>query len=192
MYEGLERWTDQEDAFWERFDLDERRVAELFQAQLDSRGDSRFGENVVLPFTIYLYLLPAALQTLCRTWFGDEDGAIYHRLLGGLQTKTAEENIARLAAVPHDQGLAGAERPGGDDGRRGAPRTRSTTTTDGVGFLGQLDGFIARFGHRGGAERDAYHPRWRDDPTLVLRSVRLMLPLDDDQAPPPTRPGCGT
>jgi hypothetical protein len=69
-------------------------VAEIFRAQLASRGDSRFGENVTLPFTIYLYMLPQALQTACAAWLDDTDGAVYNRLVGGLQTKTSEENIA--------------------------------------------------------------------------------------------------
>ena len=40
IYEGLERWTDEEDAFWDRFDLDSASVAEIFAAQLASRQGS--------------------------------------------------------------------------------------------------------------------------------------------------------
>ena len=94
IYEGLQRWTDAEEAFWRRFDLDHATVEEIFAAQLASREGSRFGENVVLPFTIYLFMLPQALRTLCAAWLDDGDGELCNRLMGGLQTKTSEENIA--------------------------------------------------------------------------------------------------
>ena len=94
IYDGLERWTDAGGGVLARFDLDHASVEEIFAAQLASRDGSRFGENVVLPFTIYLFMLPQALRTLCAAWLDDEDGEIYNRLVGGLQTKTSEENIA--------------------------------------------------------------------------------------------------
>ena len=66
IYEGLQRWTDAEEAFWRRFDLDHATVEEIFAAQLASREGSRFGENVVLPFTIYLFMLPAGSADAVR------------------------------------------------------------------------------------------------------------------------------
>ncbi len=182
VHENLERWTDEEDAFWRAFDLDAASVAEIFAAQIASRKGSRFGENVILPFTIYLFVLPAALQTLCASWFGDTDGTTYNRLVAGLQTKTGEENIAvwRLSRTVRasarlrelvetktgDEVLAALD--GDDDGRR---------------FRAELDAFLAAYGHRGGAERDAYHPRWRHQPSLVFHSIRPLLALDDHESP---------
>lgn len=181
VYDNLERWTDEEDAFWARTPLDGLSVAEVFEAQMRSRDGSRFGENVILPFTIYLFMLPAALRTLCATWLGD-DGTIANRLMAGLQTKTGEENIAvwklsrlvRASARLHeavrtqtgDEVLAGLDAD--EDGRR---------------FRAALDEFLQTYGHRGGAERDAYHPRWRHRPGLVFRSILPLVDLDDDQSP---------
>jgi pyruvate,water dikinase len=191
VYDNLQRWTDDEDAFWQQFDLDHATVEQIFAAQLTSRQGSKFGENVVLPFTIYLYVLPAALQTLCAQWFDDQDGRIYSRLVGGLQTKTGEENIAVwqlsrsiltskrltglvlsedgdavLAALDADD--ADADADADDDRRR---------------FRAELDAFLATYGHRGGAERDAYHPRWRHRPGLVFQAMRPMLGLADHESP---------
>ena len=182
VYENLERWTDHEDAFWSRFDLESSSVEDIFAGQLASRQGSRFGENVVLPFTIYIYVLPPAMRALCRAWLGDEDGTIYNRLVGGLGTKTGEENIAvwglsrslrasaRLRELVEtrmgDEVLAALDLD--EDGRR---------------FRAELDAFLTRYGHRGGAERDAYHPRWRHRPGLVFQSIRPMLVLDDDESP---------
>jgi pyruvate,water dikinase len=182
VYENLERWTDNEDAFWRSFDLEHASVEEIFAGQLASRQGSRFGENVILPFTIYLFFLPAALQTMCASWLGDADGLLYNRLVAGLQTKTGEENIAvwnlsrsvrRSAQLRElvetrdgDEVLAALD--GSEDGRA---------------FRVELDDFLARYGHRGGAERDAYHPRWRHRPSLVFHSIRPMLALEDSESP---------
>jgi len=182
VYDGLERWTDAEDAFWRAFDLKDASVEDIFTAQVASRKGSHFGENVVLPFTIYLFMLPAALKTLCATWLDDEDGTINNRLLAGLKTKTGEENndVWRLSRTI-----------------RGSARLRELVEThtgedvlaaldaddDGRRFRAELDGFLAKYGHRGGAERDAYHRRWRHAPGLVFQSIRPMLALGDDESP---------
>lgn len=182
VYEHLERWTDEEDAFWQRFDLDHASVEEIFAAQLASRSGSRFGENVVLPFTIYLFVLPAALETLCERWLDDEDGRIYSRLVGGLQTKTGEENIAvwklsrSIRASARLAHLVATEDP--DD-----VLAALDLDEDGRRFRTELDAFLATYGHRGGAERDAYHPRWRHRPGLVFQTVRPLLTLEDHESP---------
>jgi pyruvate,water dikinase len=182
MYEGLERWTDEEDAFWERFDLDSATVEEIFAGQLASRQGSRFGENVVLPFTIYLFMLPQCLRFLCESWLGDEDGRIYGRLLAGVTTKTSEENFAlwrlsrSIRTSPWLRRLV--ETSSGEE-------VLASLDSDDAGraFSRELEEFLARHGHRGGAERDAYHPRWRHDPTRVFQVIRPLLALDDDESP---------
>jgi pyruvate,water dikinase len=182
VYEGLERWTDAENEFWQGVDLEQLSVEEIFAAQAASRTGSRFGENVVLPFTIYLFMLPQALQTTCRQWLDDHDGRIYNRLVGGLQTKTGEENVAvwelsrAVRASPRVLELL-ATQP------NATVLAELAGDTAGRALLAQLDVFIARYGHRGGAERDAYHRRWRHDPSLVFDAVRPLLALDDHESP---------
>lgn len=182
VYDNLEGWTKNEDMFWDRFDFTGKSVEQIFAAQLESRKGSRFGENVVLPFTIYIYSLPPAFHWLCATWLNDVDGTIYNRLVSGLQTKTGEENISlwNLSRVV-----------------RSSPWLRSLAMTDqsedlfsilknhpdGIAFAPQLRDFLGRYGHRGGAERDAYHPRWRHCPALVLEAMRPMLDLGDEDSP---------
>jgi phosphohistidine swiveling domain-containing protein len=182
VYENLARWTDEEDMFWRSFELDDASVAEIFAAQIRSRAGSRFGENVVLPFTIYLFVLPAALQTLCAQWLGDDDGSVYNRLVGGLQTKTGEENIAvwKLSrSIRASARLSRLVATDGDDEVLAA----LDLDEDGLRFRAELDTFLVRFGHRGGAERDAYYPRWRHRPALVIQAIRPMLALEDHESP---------
>lgn len=182
IYEGLERWTDQEEAFWGRFDLGSASVKEIFVAQRESLRESRFGENVVLPFTIYLYMLPQALQTICANWLGDEKGRIYSRLVGGLQTKTGEENVAvwKLSR----QIKASSRLTQLVESRPNQDILKALDVDDaGRAFRRALGAFVDTYGHRGGAERDAYHKRWRHDPSLVFDSIRPMLRLEDHESP---------
>jgi rifampicin phosphotransferase len=184
VYEGLERWTDEEDAFWARFQLEGRSVEEIFAAQIESRTGSRFGENVILPFTIYLYMLPGALKALCAAWLGDEDATTYNRLVAGLHTKTSEENLAvwhlsrHIRSVPWLLDLVTTK-----DGDTVLAEVAASGGPEAQAFRAALDEFLARYGHRGGAERDAFHPRWRHRPGLVLQSVRPLVGLDDDESP---------
>lgn len=182
VYEHLEQWTDNEDEFWRRYDFTGRSVEEIFAAQLESRRGSRFGENVVLPFTIYIYALPPALRWLCAQWLGDTDGTLYNRLVAGLQTKTGEENIAvwRLSRSVRRSARIRAllETATGDE-----VIGSLESDVDGRALAAELEQFLAKYGHRGGAERDAYHPRWRHRPGLVFEAMRPMLALDDHESP---------
>jgi len=182
VYEGLERWTDAEDAFWERFDFESASVEQIFAGELECQKESRFRENVVLPFTIYLYVLPGALRTLCAEWLDDADGTLYNRLVAGLKTKTSEENIAvwklsrSIRASARLTGLVTTK-----EGRE--VLAALDLDEDGRRFRAELDEFLRAYGHRGGAERDAWHPRWRHAPELVFQSIRPLLALDDAESP---------
>jgi phosphohistidine swiveling domain-containing protein len=180
MYEGLERWTDAEDAFWEDFDLEAADVEAIFAAQLASRRGSRFGENVVLPFTIYLFVLPQALEELCRRLF--DDSSIAADLVVGLGTKTAEENVDvwnLSRRVRHSDHLrTRLERAGADGFLRSLD-----DHPDATAFAQEFAEFIRHHGHRGGAERDAYHPRWRHRPELAVAAFAPLVQLDDDDGP---------
>ena len=182
VYENLERWTDDEDEFWQAFDLEGSSVEQIFAGQLASRHGSRFGENVILPFTIYLYVLPGALKTLCAAWLGDSDGTLVNRLVAGLQTKTGEENIAvwRLS-----RSIRASTRLAELVATKSGVEVLAALDVDADGrrFRTELDAFLAAYGHRGGAERDAYHPRWRHQPGLVFQSIRPLLSLGDDESP---------
>jgi len=182
IYEGLERWTNQEIAFWKSFNLGSASVEEIFKAQLESRKDSRFGENVILPFSIYLYMLPQALQLVCAKWLGDSNGTIYNQLVGGLQSKTSEENIAVWALsreIRSSARLTALVQSKSNNEVLSEMRLDS----EGQHFLATLKDFVAQYGHRGGAERDAYHLRWHHDPGLVFDSIRPFLGIDDDESP---------
>jgi pyruvate,water dikinase len=182
MYEGLEKWTDHAEAVWAELDLETASPKEILATQMRAAEGSEFGTNVVLPFTIYLYVLPAALRKLCELWCDDEDGQIYNHLLAGLHTKTSEENIAvwklsrKAKASPGLMELV--------QNADASEILRSLEESeDGRQFKAELDVFLEEYGHRGGAERDPIHHRWRHKPELVFHSIKPMLALGEEDDP---------
>lgn len=183
VFDNLKRWTDYTQSVWDQLDLEMASVKEIFATEIRAVGDSEFGANVTLPFTIYLFVLPAALRTLCDQLFGDADQRIYNSLVSGLFTKTSEENVAvwKLALVirrhPALMDLVMAEE---DHARILAALDR---TEGGAEFREHLHAFIKDYGHRGGAERDPIHHRWRHRPEMVFHSIKPMLKLSEDDDP---------
>ncbi|MCC6381980.1 MAG: hypothetical protein IT304_05690 [Dehalococcoidia bacterium] len=182
MYAGLEQWTKRAEEVWTTLDPETATLAEIADVEVRANAGSDFGTNVTLPFTVYLYVLPAALRELCRRWCGDTDGRIYNRLVAGLHTKTSEENIAlwRLSRRVRQSPLL-AELVRNRDGA--AVLDVLGESADGRALRTELDLFLAAYGHRGGAERDAFHHRWRHRPDLVFSSLRPLLALDDEDDP---------
>ncbi len=140
---------------------------------------------MILPFTIYLFVLPAAMRTALGSGAETNRARSYDRLSAGLHTKTTEENIA-VWALSREIRASGtltelfrAERRERDP--RGAARSPRTA----VAFKAALDAFIIKYGHRGGAERDAIHRRWRHQPELVFHSLKPMLSFGDEEDPQP-------
>ena len=67
---NMKRWTDRTANEWAKVDMNTMSAAELFEFELMARGDSEFLPAATLPFSIYLFVLPAALRTLCASWPG--------------------------------------------------------------------------------------------------------------------------
>ena len=182
LYENLERWTEYFDAQWEAIDMATATPREILDTYDRAVEPSRFNENVIMPFGVYLGLLPPLLQYLLERWCGDKDMQLYGRLMAGLHTKTSEENLAvwglaqKIKASPTLMKLMESDNAAGilralddsDDGRR---------------FKADLQEFIRYYGHRGGAERDPIHHRWRHKPELVFRSLKPMLALTESDNP---------
>jgi pyruvate,water dikinase len=183
VFDNLERWTDYTQSVWDQLDLETASVREIFETEVRAVGDSEFGANVTLPFTIYLFVLPAALRTLCAQLFGDEDERIYTSLVSGLFTKTSEENVAvwKLALVirrhPALLELVSNEE---DNARIMAALDG---TEGGAEFREHLAAFLKDYGHRGGAERDPIHHRWRHKPEMLFHSIKPMLKLGEGDDP---------
>lgn len=182
IYDNLERWTDAEEAYWETVDLDSLNVEEIFAAQLESRGDTKFGLNVAMAFTVYVYFIPQGLQTVCEAWLEDKNGKVFGGLLGGLQSKTSEENIAlwqlSRTVVNQPRLLKAIDEKSNEE-------FLSSLDDDEVGlaFKEEIAAFLKLYGQRGGAERDAIHKRWRHDPALLVDAMRPMLRLEETDSP---------
>lgn len=182
VFENLENWVNYTQSVWDTVDVDKATVTEIFDTEMRAQGKSEFGLNVCLPFTIYLYVLPAALKTLCKNLFND-DGTIYNSLVGGLFTKTSEENGAVWKLAQHIRAstvLSGLV-AGTEDYSMILPAMDGFE--EGIAFKKVLGEFIVKYGHRGGAERDPIHYRWRHKPEMVFHSVVPMLKLGEEDDP---------
>jgi len=73
---------------------------------------------------------------------------------------------AALAALLRE--VAGERRA---DGAWAGTRARIAAVSGGPEFLAALDAFLERYGDRGVGEIDVSRPRWRDDPSLLLRVI---------------------
>jgi rifampicin phosphotransferase len=182
LYEHLEQWTDHELSVWAKMDLDAASTHEILETRQRIRDGSGFLGNTMMPFTIYLFVVPPAMRTALRAWSGDEDGALYNALSAGLHTKTTEENI-KIWELSREIRASAAlmELFAGDD--VGAILAALPESEDGRAFAATLDAFIETYGHRGAAERDAIHPRWRHRPELLFHSLKPMLALGDEEDP---------
>lgn len=182
-YENHGKWLAYADALWAALDMDTATPKEILATQAKAAAFAAgFGENVVLPFTIYLYVLPAALRTLLEMWCDDKDMQLYNRLVAGLQTKTSEENIAVWAlsrTVKKSRTLMKLFQK--EDVKEVFDALERSE--DGRRFKADLDIFIKKYGHRGGAERDAIHYRWRHKPERVFNSIKPMLALGEEDDP---------
>jgi rifampicin phosphotransferase len=181
-YENLERWTDYEQSLWDALDLEAATTEEILATRETAVKNSGFRRNVVMPFNVYLYFLPAALRTALEKWCRDQTHEEYNRLSAGLHTKTSEENKAvwRLSREVTDSAelMSLFER---DDVLE--IYEALDESDDGRAFRSSLDAFIKKYGHRGGSERDAIHHRWYHKPETVFNSVRPMLNLGDEEDP---------
>jgi pyruvate,water dikinase len=59
--------------------------------------------------------------------------------------------------------------------RSGRPAASWVELPPGSHFRGELDRFLAEFGHRGTVEADFVAPRWAEDPSPVLEQVRYLI-----------------
>lgn len=182
IYENLERWTDEEQAMWDAIDLDAASTEEILATRQKARDASGFLSNTMLPFTIYLFVIPAAMRAALAKWCDDESGTLANQLSAGLHTKTTEENI-KIWALSREIRASGTLMELFQQDDVNAIMAALPESDDGVAFKATLDAFIAKYGHRGGAERDAIHRRWRQAPELVFHSLKPMVALDDEEDP---------
>ncbi len=181
--ESLAKWKAHEDACWKKLDLKTASAREMTDLQFNLRIETGFAENICLAFTIYLLFLPNALKLICRDWLDDENGSIYSALSSGLGSKTSEENIAlwrmaqALKKTPELEQLAQSDTP------LETLLVQLRQAPDSAEFVALFDAFIETHGHRGGAERDAFHRRYRHEPYRVLLPVRSMMRLDGPSSP---------
>ena len=176
-------WVAYTNSVMAKLDYEKASFREILATEVKARGDSEFGDNVTLPFTIYLYFLPQTLKYICEEAFDDKDGRIYNNLYAGQHTKTSEENIAvwELSRCIRKHSKLKDFVVEEEDFEKILPAL--DRFEGGAEFKELFSQFLEIYGHRGGAERDPYHYRWYQKPSQVFYSIKPMLALDDEHDP---------
>jgi len=113
------------------------------------------------------------LDKICQRWFGEMDGNLAGRLVGGVsgvQSAEAGLSLWRLAELAgrHDAvALAVSSEKTFD-----ALRRRISGDQAGAEFLKQWDAFMDEHGHHTRGELELANPRWAETPDDVLAMVR--------------------
>ena len=127
--------------------------------------------RLYLPRIMAGIIAHALLRRLARTSWADDVRAEVDVLLRGLPGNVTTEMDLAVGDLtdlvrPHPE-LADLLRT-----RAWADVRPSLDRTPGGGELaGALDRFLSRYGNRGASEIDASRPRWRDDPSLLLKVI---------------------
>jgi len=105
---------------------------------------------------------------------GSRDEAEPYTLLQGFDNKTLECDRALRDLAESARGEAPVAAALALD-EAGSVRRALAGSADGTAFLGRLDAFLDRYGHRASAGDDYADPTWREDVSFVLAMVRNIL-----------------
>ncbi|MEZ6188053.1 MAG: PEP/pyruvate-binding domain-containing protein [Planctomycetota bacterium] len=109
-------------------------------------------------------------------WSGAEDafpGRLVGRLTAGASGNAVAESSERLEQIAR----AAAQRPRLVAAlRQGADLPQlDALVPEGRWFVGEVEDFLARYGHRAEKEAELSAPRWADDPTIVLEILTTFV-----------------
>lgn len=114
------------------------------------------------------------LKSWLKDWLDDRNGAIYSKLISGLQNnKTIETNNAIGELI-----LLIKKQPGAADAlislESRAFLEKMETDPGFTKVRDEFTEFISKYGHRSHT-REIYFPRWADDPTLVVDILKALV-----------------
>jgi rifampicin phosphotransferase len=159
--------------------LDDEQLIAYCQEMMELEGE--WGDAIFTPFMVTLRLAVAGLAWMVATWYDAGDAmATFAKLVAGStrRTDTQIENSDLLALVGAIRRSA-VLRQALEDHQDGDFFDHLRTFDDGRCFMADYDAFIAKWGHRGHADRDLIYPRRADDPSIDYRAFKLLLATDE-------------
>ncbi|MFT4232514.1 MAG: PEP/pyruvate-binding domain-containing protein, partial [Leucobacter sp.] len=154
--------------------------------EINDLGAAYFLPNIAISLT-QRTLYAGLLRILSLGMPEDAAQAVFDRLLAQTDTKTGQVNAELWELSRLLRGTPGLE--AWLDETRSAEGRTSQQLTDELrgrfpGFAAELDGFLARHGHRE-LDFDAYHPTWAEAPHIVIDQLRLLARREhEEQASP--------
>jgi pyruvate,water dikinase len=157
-------------------ELDERNPNPLSDGEVLSTIDA-VGETLYEHFRHNLAvggvaLYEAAVEYLCRQVGFSSALLLQTHLASGERSVTTQQAFDLLLLARQAQGEQRAHRYFTDVGDSFAGYADALAGTE---FLGAFERFVARYGHRGIYESDWALPRYREDPTPLLATIRMHL-----------------
>lgn len=150
--------------------------AAILDALVSLRGEIARFHRFFVTATIATAVSIDALKTFLERMFPGRGASLANRLLtgiGGVESADhgyALRELARLAAA--DERVRSFFLPADQASPRYAGIEAELAGTP---FLAAWHDFLARYGHRGFEEWEIMNPRWREDPTFPLETVRSYL-----------------
>jgi rifampicin phosphotransferase len=122
------------------------------------------------------------LGALLKRFYGADTNEIVAKLISGVTGNVTMETNKRLWDLAQ---IAKKSQVVGDalrDNDLLQARQILQQSTDGRGFLHELDRFLSEFGHRE-VHMDIMYPTWNEDPQPVFSFIRSYLDADESQSP---------
>lgn len=157
----------------EDLNLDILAPAEVLDRLADWRGLETAAMKVHLIVTVIAHLLYQALDKLLVHWGdGMSTAATLTTGLTGLRSAEAGQALAELAQQvyqdEHLRALVLATTPE-------ALPVRLVETNTGKALWAQINAFLTEHGHSAAQEFELAVPRWRDDPSIILRALQVQV-----------------
>ncbi|MFA5630132.1 MAG: PEP/pyruvate-binding domain-containing protein [Porticoccaceae bacterium] len=179
-FEQWRRRTDYEGLSYAQLrELDDEAVIAYCQRMTEIFGE--WNDLMWVPIPITLRLLMSGLKWMLSNWYdgGDAQTAFAKLVAGAVRrTDTQLENDDLLALVniirrsPHLKDAL--DRHEGE-----AFFDDIADLQEGRDFLRRYDQWIAKWGHRGHADRDYMYPRRAEDPAIDVRAFKVMMNADE-------------
>ncbi|MHB8696301.1 MAG: PEP/pyruvate-binding domain-containing protein, partial [Solirubrobacteraceae bacterium] len=160
--------------------LDDDELKQYIEQQI--MFEEQYNRDVSFPgFFMHSRDAMTALGQICARWYTGENPEIFAHLLAGTPRPTASvvESI-ELARLGEEIRESPQVRAAFERHRDQAFIDQLEASEQGRAFRSQLDGFLAKSGHRGHADRDIYFKRYVEDPAALYNALEAHVRSGDD------------
>jgi pyruvate,water dikinase len=175
----FEKWRNRTDyeglSHTELRELTDEEVIAYCRRMVELEGE--WGDVMLRPLMITLRLLMSGLAWMITSWYdGGPPEATFAKLVAGAPRRTdTQHESADMAALVLEIRQTPTLLAALEQGTAEAFFDSMPTFAEGRRFLGKYQQWIAKWGHRGHADRDMIYPRRADDRSLDYRAFKVLV-----------------